>query len=323
MEVPIKKWREIYYHAQILPSDNLKIFYNSLSFHSLQKKYLKIYCRKKTKLHPGVQDVHQQQQEQTLSNIHIPRDISATDLAGKRPASPAARSRPPRGSPRAGRSPQNSPATARKNIFNLPNMSNIKKSFTIGLKNIPKINFIPIKKNGQESDSEEGKDIAEGQSSDEGHLTSRPPVLKSQSSKDDSDIVDASANQKSEDMENSIVLESCGILATGYKQTKDLSQNGDEEEASEVVLRPKKVNDKSSEKLDDNLGKSESSELDADESSESQIAVEVQRRLSAIVPKLRLPTQKTRRIQRILDDIQLDIQTQMNEKQCISEIIFI
>lgn len=83
-------------------------------------------CRKKTQRHPEVVDVHQQQQENSLSSIHLPRDVSAevrsditsTDMHANifppsrdNLAAPKSPKRSPRQSPQSSRkrSPQQSP----------------------------------------------------------------------------------------------------------------------------------------------------------------------------------------------------------------------
>ena len=97
---------------------------------------IKLNYRKKTKPHVDVQYIHQQQQENSLSGIHIPRDVSAPDLLQMKQSA----QKSPSLSPSPIGSPTNSPARGRRNI-----MSDLKKNINTGLKNISKLNLPGIK----------------------------------------------------------------------------------------------------------------------------------------------------------------------------------
>ncbi|KAJ8316914.1 hypothetical protein KUTeg_004818 [Tegillarca granosa] len=104
--------------------------------------------RKKTRPHPEIQDIHKQQQENSLAGLHVPRDVSMSDLGKLKvtgresPGQRSTKSSPGSASPGIMESPKSSPKSQRKrNLFSAFDMTNIKKNINSGLKNIsvPKI----------------------------------------------------------------------------------------------------------------------------------------------------------------------------------------
>lgn len=104
--------------------------------------------RKKTRPHPEIQDIHKQQQENSLAGLHVPRDVSMSDLGKLKvtgresPGQRSTKSSPGSASPGVMESPKSSPKSQRKrNLFAAFDMANIKKNINSGLKNIsvPKI----------------------------------------------------------------------------------------------------------------------------------------------------------------------------------------
>ncbi|KAK3096243.1 hypothetical protein FSP39_024882, partial [Pinctada imbricata] len=269
--------------------------------------------RKKTRPHPDVQDVHQQQQEQTLSHIHIPRDVSATDLIASSSSAHKPNPQTDNLDVTAKPNPKRSPGPPiRSRLFRMPDVSNIKKNIDRGLKNIQKVTSSV--KSGTRSDKD-------GMTKYVGRDQNK--VLKQQGSRDDSDVPESEDRRASTDLEQSIVLESCGLVSVGSSKRLSHGDLDVENEGQQSSPQESQNDDVHKETKSRDGEHSSCTSIENGEETVSDVPVDVQRRLSFLVPNLQLPSQKSRRVQRIFDNIQLDIQTKLKDKQCVSKIVFI
>ncbi|XP_056004928.1 phosphatidylinositide phosphatase SAC2-like isoform X2 [Ostrea edulis] len=241
--------------------------------------------RKKSKLHPEIQNIYKEQQEKTLTNLHVPRDVSSGDL-NKLSGTSSPRSRSLRGSPRSTSpvvpSPINSPSQARKNLF--PNFVNITKSISSGLK-LPKISLPKLDKREEaQVDDEEVGDLQENRSDN----SNRRSRLSSHGSRDDSEI--EIKDRSSHDMDD-MVLASCGILETHKMSNTEGPQKHKANSHSET---DKQDEEKSSSRT----------------------------KFSKIL-KIRTPSSTTRKMHRILEGIQQELQSKIGDRECYTQFIFL
>ncbi|ESO85124.1 hypothetical protein LOTGIDRAFT_221601, partial [Lottia gigantea] len=176
--------------------------------------------RKRTRPHPDIMDIHKQQQENSLACIHLPRDISTdiplslktsmltdTDSNGQDNAITDEKTSPNRNPieflQAAIRSPFKKPSLP---SFNTPS---IKLNFSkpnIALNSAAKVaaKFTSVFSNSDKAPEDEIEEVA-----DQG---GQPEISESNS---DEDTVEVKAT---EDIDEEVILGSCGILATSPSQ---------------------------------------------------------------------------------------------------------
>ncbi|XP_062599038.1 phosphatidylinositide phosphatase SAC2-like [Saccostrea cucullata] len=258
--------------------------------------------RRKTKPHPDIQNIYIEQQEKTLSNLHVPRDVSAgelTKLSGSN--TPRSRSRnSPRSVSPVMSSPVSSPGQQRKNLF--PNFANITKNLSSGIK-LPKFTLPKLDtKTDPQEDAGKAEDKVEHKNrSDNSGRRSR---LSSHGSRDDSEI--DIKDRSSRDFDD-MVLASCGILETHNILNADLP-------LEENVNSEQNVNSNTE---DDQLGKDGLEEENAALSKESE-------KISQI-PKIKIitPNTTTRKMRRIIDAIEQELQAKIGDRECVTQFIFL
>lgn len=185
--------------------------------------------RKKTKPHPDVQDIHKQQQENALTGIHIPRDISSPDLTYKHkglvsPDIQRRRLSPNSPSTSGATSPSSSPGRPRHNI--LPNFADVKKSFNSGIKlnfNVPKFSLQNVNLSKRFGGSKSKEDVVDGSNNSittttEENLEKKSKLVKERTYSQDDSTVGTATSSFDETMQaedDNIVLDSCGIITKG------------------------------------------------------------------------------------------------------------
>ncbi|OWF42909.1 Phosphatidylinositide phosphatase SAC2 [Mizuhopecten yessoensis] len=236
--------------------------------------------RKKTKPHPDVQDIHKQQQENALTGIHIPRDISSPDLAYKHKAlvSPDLRRKgrvspdvqkhglsPNSPSASSATSPSTSPSRPRHNI--LPNFADVKKSLNSSIKlnfTVPKFSLqnvsLPRRFGGTKSkeDVTDGSNNSDVVTSDEVQQKKTKLVRKRTYSQDDSTVgtTTAAFDDSMQAEDDNIVLDSCGIITKGRQGSSFDDTEGSAEGLKETVqgidsLKLQKDNEDDSDQIRD------------------------------------------------------------------------
>lgn len=211
------------------------------------------YCRKKSRAHLDVQDIHQQQQENALTSIHFPRDISSPDLQLYKSGNVSPRSprspRPKRASPMLQSPGDRSPGTSpRKNKNILPNLADMKKTLNKGMNinfSVPKFSLqsvtLPKQLGGRGKENTTGDKKSES-SVERSKLGDRKlgQFRERKISQDDS-TVGRCSDSFDENLhvaeDNIVLINSCGIVASASNK----APNGDKTmvdhpEASTKVL---------------------------------------------------------------------------------------
>ncbi|XP_078311930.1 phosphatidylinositide phosphatase SAC2-like isoform X2 [Crassostrea virginica] len=242
--------------------------------------------RKKTKPHPDVQNIYIEQQEKTLTNLHVPRDLSSGELS-KMSGTPSPGPRSLKSSPRP--SPANSPSQPRKNLF--PNIVNITKNISSGIK-LPKFNIPKLDKRGDTAkDSGNDKEMA----MDRSENSVRRSRLSSHGSHDDCEI--DLKDRHSHDFDD-MVLRSCGILETSKMPASEYP----------IAQKPKPSSTEEREEEDKGVPKEE-------EESKSKKLTNV--------PKIQTPNTTTRKMHRIFDAIQQELEARIGDRECHTKFIFL
>lgn len=245
-----------------------------------------LYYRKKTKPHPDVQNIYIEQQEKTLTNLHVPRDLSSGELS-KMSGTPSPGPRSLKSSPRP--SPVNSPSQPRKNLF--PNIVNITKNISSGIK-LPKFNIPKLDKRGDTAkDSGNDKEMA----MDRSENSVRRSRLSSHGSHDDCEI--DLKDRHSHDFDD-MVLRSCGILETSKMPASEYP----------IAQKPKPSSTEEREEEDKGVPKEE-------EESKSKKLTNV--------PKIQTPNTTTRKMHRIFDAIQQELEARIGDRECHTKFIFL
>lgn len=275
--------------------------------------------RRKTKPHPDIQNIYIEQQEKTLTNLHVPRDLSSGEL-GKLSGRASPRTRSLRSSPRSVSpvmsSPVSSPSQPRKNLF--PNFVNITKNVTRNVtKNIssgiklPKISLPKLDRRGEtakDAGNEEDEAVE-----DKSQNSVRWSRLNTQGSHDDSEI--EIKDRHSQDFDD-MVLVSCGILETSkmpsseYPLAKQLvnSSTVEEEKVEGVDIENSNL-ETSKEKVE---------ELDPENSNLETYSKSLSKTL-----KIQTPGTTTRKMHRIFDAIQQELEAMIGERECHTQFIFL
>ncbi|XP_060079238.1 phosphatidylinositide phosphatase SAC2-like [Ylistrum balloti] len=214
--------------------------------------------RKKTKPHPEVQDIHKQQQENALTGIHIPRDISSPDLTykhkglvspdfqrkGHRSPDIQRQGLSPNSPGTSGNtSPSTSPGRLRHNI--LPNFANVRKSLNSGIKlnfNVPKFSLQNVSLSKRFGSAKSKEDIVDGSNNSDDVIAdeltqkkSKPALVKERTYSQDDSTVGTSTSSFDETIQaddDNIMLDSCGIITKCH-----LGSSIDEPEESSECLK--------------------------------------------------------------------------------------
>lgn len=288
--------------------------------------------RKKTKPHPDIQNIYKEQQEKTLTNLHVPRDLSSGELS-KLSGRASPRSRSLRSSPRSVSpvmsSPVSSPSQPRKNLF--PNFVNITKNVTKNISSgikLPKISLPKLDRRGETAKDTGNED---DQTQDNRSRNSiRWSRLNTQGSHDDSEI--EIKDRHSQDFHD-MVLVSCGILETSkmpsseYPPAKQpVNSSTVEEEKVEGVDMENSNLETSKEKvegLDPENSNLETSKEKVEGLDPKNSNLETDSKNFSKTLKIQTPGTTTRKMHRIFDAIQQELEAMIGERECHTQFIFL
>lgn len=283
------------------------------------EKKIGLSNRRKTKPHPEVQNIYVEQQEKTLTNLHVPRDLSSGELS-KLSGRASPRSRSLRSSPRSVSpvmsSPVSSPSQPRKNLF--PNFVNITKNVTKNVtKNIssgiklPKISLPKLDRRGEMAKDAGNEDDEAVE--DRSRNSVRWSRLNSQGSHDDSEI--EIKNRHSQDFDD-MVLVSCGILETSKMPSSEYPPA--KQPVNISIVEEEKVEGVDMENSNLETSKEKVEELDPENSNLETDSKNLSKTL-----KIQTPGSTTRKMHRIFDAIQQELEAMIGERECHTQFIFL
>lgn len=267
--------------------------------------------RKKTKPHIDIQYIHQQQQENALSGIHIPRDVSAPDLSQMKQSvrrSPRSSLSP---SPVDSGSPLGSPARAHRNII-----SDLKKNINSSLKNITKLS-IPGFKLGRNMNEEKSIGDAVGvfDSSDKDENTDNMDCqdlcenIKLPITIPDGDLPQHSElNAKKEDSK-----------LQHFSYNKNLESNPNADDCSGSVTDEGNVS----------YLKEITQDIDTENSSTTDATIQTSQNVDkdksqiSKIPKLIFPATNNSKTQQIAEILEQDLRQKFVDRKCYTQIIFL
>ncbi|KAJ8317170.1 hypothetical protein KUTeg_005074 [Tegillarca granosa] len=293
--------------------------------------------RKKTRPHPEIQDIHKQQQENSLAGLHVPRDVSMSDLgklkvSGREsPGQRSTKSSPGSASPGIMESPKSSPKSQRKrNLFSAFDMTNIKKNINSGLKNIsvPKIELQNmdlmrrVKSLKSKKEVERSKfhlsaedltdtDSLESVQSEEIEERNKHSQAEKRYSKDDIDVtaIKSMKNHINLDIEKGKV----SVTITKHSDDDDLKMpDTTTKHSSDADLG---ILSESGESLED---KADEDKMEMVSSTESPIKTENH----FVVPKIKYLGSKNRKTQRILETTEQMVLERLGTRELHTQIIF-
>ncbi|XP_063433783.1 phosphatidylinositide phosphatase SAC2-like [Mytilus trossulus] len=267
--------------------------------------------RKKTKPHIDVQYIHQQQQENSLSGIHIPRDVSAPDLAQMKQSSRKSPRSSLTPSPVEPSSPSESPSRTRRNI-----MSDLKKNINTGLKNITKLNIPGIRLGRNAPDDRTTMDDS-----------SVFYKQEKQAGGDQLNRTDSSENV-------TLKFKVSENVAPSERKLKGDNFNENAESNLQHFTKDAPNASESSENFDDEdggnmshtLGKSQ--EDDSKSSSNMNNPIEVSSHdneptQTSKIPKIIFPATNSTKTQRIAESLEQEMRQKLGDRKCYTQVIFL
>lgn len=273
-----------------------------------------VFClifRKKTKPHIDVQYIHQQQQENSLSGIHIPRDVSAPDLAQMKQSSRKSPRSSLTPSPVEPSSPSESPSRTRRNI-----MSDLKKNINTGLKNITKLNIPGIRLGRNAPDDRTTMDDSSVFYKQEkqagGDQLNRTDSSENVTLKFKvSENVSPSESKLKGDNFNENAESNLQHFTTDAPNTSESSENFDDEDGGNMSHVLGKSQEDDSKNLAYMNNPIEVSSHDNEPTQTSKI------------PKIIFPATNSTKTQRIAESLEQEMRQKLGDRKCYTQVIFL